>query len=235
MCTNPPDAVEHKDPVVLRRFTTQYAAAGFDRFFDITYDLPTSADWHPLVCFIAKPEAYTVPAAEACMKLNTAVLVNQNVGSFVAIFDLRELVMQPIKVMLLLSRWMKAYAELIDWKLVAASVILTGGIKGYMTRAAAHTVMTVVPTTAKFNICFALPEAMEFLDSLETSSSPGGPARKTHEKLRLLSCKNGVRMASRAGVGPPLQTDESNDGSSSGKSTADPGWDHPDDCSTFSI
>eukprot|EP00442_Polarella_glacialis_P038497 CAMPEP_0115143640 /NCGR_PEP_ID=MMETSP0227-20121206/60914_1 /TAXON_ID=89957 /ORGANISM="Polarella glacialis, Strain CCMP 1383" /LENGTH=202 /DNA_ID=CAMNT_0002552553 /DNA_START=96 /DNA_END=700 /DNA_ORIENTATION=+ len=202
MCTNPPDAVEHKDPVVLRRFTTQYAAAGFDRFFDITYDLPTSADWHPLVCFIAKPEAYTVPAAEACMKLNTAVLVNQNVGSFVAIFDLRELVMQPIKVMLLLSRWMKAYAELIDWKLVAASVILTGGIKGYMTRAAAHTVMTVVPTTAKFNICFALPEAMEFLDSLETSSSPGGPARKTHEKLRLLSCKNGVRMASRAGVGP---------------------------------
>ncbi|CAE8602414.1 unnamed protein product [Polarella glacialis] len=182
--TNPPDAVEHNDLVVLRRFTTQYSDAGFDRFFGITCDSPPSADRHPLVCFVAKPEAYTVPAADACMKLATALLVNQNVGRFVAIWDLRELVMQPMEVMRILSGWMTAYAALVDWELVAASIVLTGGIRGYMTRAAVNTVMTVIPTTAKFNICFSLPEAMDFLDSLETSSSPGGPARETNEKLR---------------------------------------------------
>mmetsp|Transcript_29685 Transcript_29685/g.80258 ORF Transcript_29685/g.80258 Transcript_29685/m.80258 type:complete len:361 (-) Transcript_29685:57-1139(-) len=159
---------------VLHSFCDKYVAAGYSRYFELKYS--SSSNGVATLHITAKPEPWTL----ADVQTGIALLHEfecQDIGEFVAVWDLRCLVMPTLECVLLFTRWMKAHASNFKWRLAAGALIICDGIWGYVARAAIRTLTTVVPTSGTFCVCFSEDQADKFLKSATAGGAPRKPGK----------------------------------------------------------
>lgn len=158
---------------VLKQFVNAYQQSSMMRVFHVEYR-DSYAGGVPTLIITATREKSSMADCKVLQPL-LLMLCNKNIGTFCAVYDLRNFVPPPLRVLITLGRWLRPRLPSWKWNLVAAAVVVRNDKWGQVHKTAISTLLKLAPPITPVGTHHTEAEALAWLDQVRTTIRPKKP------------------------------------------------------------